>query len=237
MLIEGTKILALPREEVWKALNDPAFLQSSIPGCRRVTEPQPDNLAMELTSSVGPIKVNFTVEVKKLEVNAPESYVLEGSGSGGVAGSATGRVHVRLVEVEGGTQLEYSATTEITGRIAQLGSRLIDSTARKFSEEFFSNVVKAMSRGRGTSQQIPDALAAAPGSANATGSNHPSPAIPAQPSAAAPPASYPTTGHPAMEAMAWRLALDGFAWRLAIGCAVGSCIGTVAAMLLMRSGA
>ena len=216
MLIEGTKILALPRERVWQALNDPAFLQATVPGCRRVAEPRPDELEMELTSAVGPIKVHFNVQVKKLDVVAPESYVLQGGGSGGVAGSATGRVQVRLTEVQGGTQLDYSAQTEITGRIAQLGSRLIDTTARKFSEEFFANVARVL----------------------AGGGAKPAPAqeqVPV-PSAAIAPAPAPAWNPPA-SAQGSALALDGIAWRVALGCAAGSFVGTIVAMLLMRSAA
>ena len=217
MLIEGTKILALPRDEVWRALNDPAFLQATVPGCRRVAEPRTDELEMELTSAVGPIKVHFKVEVKKLDVVAPESYVLQGGGSGGVAGSATGRVQVRLTEVQGGTQLDYSAQTEITGRIAQLGSRLIDSTARKFSEEFFANVAQAMAPGNKAEQKTPSAFAARPVAPNV--------------------AANSSLAHAAPEAPGWRLTLDGLAWRVALGCAAGSFVGTIVATLLLRSGA
>ena len=219
MLIEGTKILALPRERVWQALNDPAFLQATVPGCRRVAEPRPDELEMELTSAVGPIKVHFNVQVKKLDVVAPESYVLQGGGSGGVAGSATGRVQVRLTEVPGGTQLDYAAQTEITGRIAQLGSRLIDSTARKFSEEFFANVARALSG----SQAAPDTTQA------------PAPAAQAAPTPASIAATGPAWSAP--DAHGLRLALDGMAWRVALGCAAGSFVGTLVALLLMRAAA
>lgn len=216
MLIEGTKILALPRERVWQALNDPAFLQATVPGCRRVAEPRPGELEMELTSAVGPIKVHFNVEVKKLDVVAPQSYVLQGGGSGGVAGSATGRVQVRLTEVQGGTQLDYSAQTEITGRIAQLGARLIDSTARKFSEEFFANVARVLAGG-GTPPVAASGQAPAPVASSA---------VPVAPAWQAP-ASAP----------GGTLALDGMAWRVALGCAAGSFVGTLVALLLMRGAA
>lgn len=225
MLIEGTKILALPRERVWQALNDPAFLQATVPGCRRVAEPRPDELEMELTSAVGPIKVQFAVQVKKLDVVAPESYVLQGGGSGGVAGSATGRVQVRLTEVQGGTQLDYAAQTEITGRIAQLGSRLIDSTARKFSEEFFANVARNLSGGK-----------AAPEAAQAPA--HAGQAAPTHNPVAAPPVAPPGPAwSTAPDAHGLRLALDGMAWRVALGCAAGSFVGTIVALLLMRAAA
>ena len=223
MQIEGSKILALPRADVWRALNDPAFLQTVVPGCRRAAEPQPGKLQMELGAAVGPIKVNFNVELTKLEVRAPESYVLQGGGSGGVAGSATGRVQVRLSEVPGGTQLDYSAQTEVTGRIAQLGSRLIDGAARKFSEEFFANVARAM----------------APGAAAQRGSEeHPSSATALAAPSIASVAAPATHALPVVQlAPDGRLGLDGLAWRMAIGCAAGSFVGTIVATLLLRGGA
>ena len=208
MQIEGTKILALPRADVWRALNDAAFLQATVPGATRVSEPTPDRLEMELTSSVGPIKVNFSARVQRLDVLAPESLVLQGAGSGGVAGSATGRVLVRLTEISGGTQLSYNAQTEITGRIAQLGARLIDSTARKFSEEFFANVAHKLSQ---------------PATTQSTATVEPVVA-----------ASLPPS--PSFDGNGWKLALDGVAWRVAMGAAGGTFVGALTAGLLLRIG-
>lgn len=227
MLIEGTKILSVPRDAVWRALNDPAFLQRTIPGCRRVSEPSAGQLIMELGAAVGPIKANFDVEVQKTDIVEGESYVLAGRGSAGVAGSATGRASLRLSDVEGGTQLDYSAQTEITGRVAQLGARMIDSTARKFSEEFFSNVVRAM-----TKQATP-----VPASSTSAGESAPATVASAVPSAQA--LSVPAhalNADASVNAALGRLALDGLVWRLALGCATGSFIGTIVAALLLRGG-
>ncbi len=222
MRLDGTKILALPRDEVWRALNDPAFLARTVPGCSKVEEKAAGALAMALTASVGPIRVSFDIELERLEVRAPESYLLQGSGSGGVAGSATGRVRVRLQEVPGGTQLTYEAETEITGRIAQLGARLIDSTARKFAEEFFANVARELSGPAPT--RAPAAAQAGPGVAPA----------PSAPASASSPWAQPA-GIASADAAGWRLMLDGLAWRVALGCAAGSFLGTIAAVLLLRA--
>lgn len=214
MRIDGTKILALPRDEVWRALNDTAFLARTVPGCSKAEETSSGELRMALTSAVGPIRVNFDAGLRRLEVKPPESYVLEGGGSAGVAGSATGRVRVRLQEVDGGTQLHYEAQTEISGRIAQLGARLIDSTARKFAEEFFANVVRELSGG------VPAAVATpAPLATRSVGTTAP----------AAVAAMYPAAVPDG------RLALDGLAWRVALGCALGSFAGTLGASLLLRA--
>lgn len=235
MLIEGTKILPRPRQEVWTTLNDPAFLQTTVPGCRRVAEPHPDQLTMELTSAVGPIKVNFNIDVQRLEVRAPESYVLRGTGSAGVAGSATGQVTVRLAEVPGGTQLDYSAQTEITGRMAQLGSRLIDGAARKFSEEFFANVARAMNGA--TPGAAPTPMAAGAGAALPASTAAVSTA--AAPTSAPPGAAQGSGAAPRSLADAdmaiLRLALESLAWRVAFGCAIGSFLGGLAAFLVLRS--
>lgn len=225
MLIEGTKVLPMPRAQVWEALNDPAFLQSVIPGCRRVAEPTPGQLRMELTAAVGPIKANFEVEARKVDVVAPQSFVLEGRGSAGVAGSATGRARLLLTEVEGGTQLDYSAETEITGRVAQLGARMIDSTARKFSEEFFANVGRALSPGSTPTATPAEATAHVPArepvaNARTQGNSH---AVP-----------MPVPSPDALSGALARLVVDGLAWRLALGCAAGSFTGLLAAAALLR---
>jgi carbon monoxide dehydrogenase subunit G len=146
MLIEGSKTIAAPRPEVWKALNDPAFLQRVIPGCRTVRALSDTELEVGLTVAVGPIRTGFDMKLQKVDVVPERSYVLRGSGAAGAAGSATGKVHVELTDVEGGTLLRYSATTELSGRIAQLGSRMIDSAARRYSEQFFAAVAVAFSQ-------------------------------------------------------------------------------------------
>jgi len=202
MLIEGSKTLASPREEVWRALNDPDFLSRSIPGCRQVKALSPDELEVGLTVSVGPIKANFDTRLQIRDVQERESYVLQGSGSAGAAGSGSGTVRVALSDIPGGTQLDYSAETEISGRVAQLGARMIDSTARRFAEEFFANISRML--------------------------NPPAPAVDAsakwrgrssEPDAA-------SSGAAAQIAARWPASL---AWKLALGCAVGSFLGNLAA--------
>ena len=145
MHIEGTKILAAPRAEVWAAFNDPEFLRQAIPGCQKVVEGEGGRLDIQLTFSVGPIKANFSSEVEKKEVVELSSYVLEGKGSAGPAGSGSGRVQVFLQDVAEGTQLDYQVDTQVSGRIAQLGARMIDGAARRFSEEFFANATRLLS--------------------------------------------------------------------------------------------
>jgi carbon monoxide dehydrogenase subunit G len=195
MLIEGSKVLAASRSEVWQALNDPAFLQRAIPGCRRCVQKADDQLDVALGASVGPIKAEFTVELQKLDVVEETSYVLKGEGRAGAVGSAVGSVKVELSDVDGGTLLRYAAQTEISGRVAQLGSRMIDGGARKFSEEFFANVAGLL---RPAAE--PDGSTRVPVRATAP---------------SAPPAA----------SLELAQALSGLAWRLCIACAVGTFAG------------
>ncbi|MCD0506056.1 CoxG family protein, partial [Bordetella petrii] len=144
MLIEGTKILAADRGTVWNALNDPAFLQATLPDCKSLSADGDDSYTAVMVSAIGPVKATFQIAFRR-EVETPmQAYALVGQGDAGVAGSAQGRMRIALADIDGGTQLSYSAETTINGRIAQLGSRLIDSAARKFSERFFQNVQRRL---------------------------------------------------------------------------------------------
>jgi uncharacterized protein len=209
MLIEGTKMLASPRDAVWQALNDPAFLQRVIPGCRQVRQLSPAALDVGLTAAVGPIRANFDIQLEKLEVIDGESYVLRGKGSAGAAGSAAGSVRVELSDADGGTLLRYSASTEISGRVAQLGARMVDSAARRFSEEFFGNVAR----------QLQPAVAAPPADAGGPARRNPH-AAPASASVMPSPGSAP--------------GLSALTWKLFLACGAGAFAGTFAASMLAR---
>tara|TARA_A100001037_G_C14829767_1_gene491558 strand:- start:125 stop:589 length:465 start_codon:yes stop_codon:yes gene_type:complete len=152
--ITGTFTIPAPRERVWEALNDVDTLKSCIPGClelRKVTETE---LEAKLQSKIGPVKTTFNSKLTLSDRVAPESYVLSGEGKGGAAGFARGSASVRLSTCDEGTLLEYSAEIKVGGKIAQVGSRLLDGTARKLSGEFFGNFAEAMkdNSGQGGSQ-------------------------------------------------------------------------------------
>jgi len=128
------------RETVWQALNDPDVLRQCIPGCEELTQDSPTEMAAKVTLKVGPVKAKFAGEVTLSEINAPEGYVLSGEGKGGVAGFAKGSASVRLEEVTPTeTVLHYDAKADVGGKIAQLGSRLLDSTAKKLAKKFFDD--------------------------------------------------------------------------------------------------
>ncbi len=146
MKMSGSHVLPAPREEVWAKLNDPAVLQRCIPGCQSLERVADDKLAAVVNVKIGPMNTKFNGEVELKDLNPPESYRIEGSGSGGQAGSASGGANVRLAENGGETQLSYDVDARVSGKIAQLGNRLIDATARSMAEKFFANFANEIER-------------------------------------------------------------------------------------------
>ena len=139
MELVGKRTIAADRETVWAALNDAEVLKASIPGCSELTGSPDEGFAATVTQKVGPVKATFKGAVSLSNVNAPESYTIAGEGKGGAAGFAKGGADVKLTEVEGGTELEYKVEAKVGGKLAQLGSRLIDGFAKNMADKFFQN--------------------------------------------------------------------------------------------------
>jgi hypothetical protein len=123
---------------VWEALNDPEILKQSIPGCEEIEKLSDNQLAAKVTAKVGPVKARFGGKVTLSDLDPPNGYKITGEGSGGAAGFAKGGATVRLVDDGDGTKLNYVVEAHVGGKLAQIGSRLIDATARKMAEEFFT---------------------------------------------------------------------------------------------------
>ncbi|MEQ8955431.1 MAG: SRPBCC domain-containing protein, partial [Gammaproteobacteria bacterium] len=122
----------------WAALNNPDVLRAAMPGCESL-EMEGENLfAAKITAKVGPVKAKFNFKVELCELDPPSSYTIKGEGQGGAAGFAKGSARVSLQEHESGTLLNYSVKASVGGKLAQLGGRLIDGTARKLADEFFA---------------------------------------------------------------------------------------------------
>lgn len=138
MIIKGEKEMTAARATVWQALNDPEVLRRCIPGCTMLEQVGPNQLAATVSLAIGPVKAKFSGTVRLEDLVPPASYRIEGEGQGGIAGFAKGSAAVRLLETVNGTRLEYEADSAVGGKIAQLGSRLIESTARKLSDQFFT---------------------------------------------------------------------------------------------------
>lgn len=130
--------LKAPKQRVWEALNDPRTLRACIPGCESLEKTSDDGFAATAVLKVGPIKAKFQGRVRLLDIVAPTSYTITGEGQGGIAGFATGSAKVALEEIDPQTtELSYYTEAKVGGKIAQLGARLIDSTAKKLAGQFF----------------------------------------------------------------------------------------------------
>lgn len=148
MELTGADVLPVPRERVWEALLDPAVLKASIPGCESVEALAPGSWRVVVIAAVGPVKARFAGRLQQRDAHPPERCTLSFEGDGGVAGFARGSAEVDLSEAGDGaahTRLAYRARVQIGGRLAQIGSRLIDATAGRMSAEFFARFRQALS--------------------------------------------------------------------------------------------
>jgi hypothetical protein len=140
MDMTGEYRIPAPREQVWAALNDPEILKASLPGCETLERVSDHEFAATVAAKVGPVRAKFNGQVRLSDLNPPESYKISGEGKGGAAGFAKGSADVRLIEESADvTVLSYTAKADVGGKLAQLGSRLIDATAKKMADEFFEN--------------------------------------------------------------------------------------------------
>lgn len=137
MDITGQYRIAAPREVVWGALNDPDVLQRCIPGCKELEKRSDHEFAAKVALKIGPMSVNFSGSVTLEDLDPPAGYTIVGQGQGGAAGFAKGQAKVNLSEDNGETTLSYTAKAEVGGKLATLGSRLIEATSRKLADEFF----------------------------------------------------------------------------------------------------
>src|SRR5690349_20746766 len=144
MQMNDSQRIPASKEAVWAALNNPEILKQCIPGCERLEMTSPTEMTATVVIKVGPVKASFGGKVTLSDLDPPNSYRISGEGSGGVAGFARGGATVRL-EAEGAevTVLHYEVDAQIGGKLAQLGSRLIDSTAKKLAGEFFTRFAAA----------------------------------------------------------------------------------------------
>jgi len=139
MDLTGEYRIPAPREAVWKALNDPETLKQCIPGCEEIVKLSDTEMTAKVTAKVGPVKAGFTGKVTLSDLDPPNGYKISGEGQGGVAGFAKGGADVRLKPDEAGpgTILTYTATASVGGKLAQIGSRLVEGTARQMADQFF----------------------------------------------------------------------------------------------------
>ena len=156
MDMTGERRIAAPRRRVWDALNDPAVLKVSIPGCESLEKQADDAMKATASIKIGPISARFTGNVQLSDLDPPNGYTISGEGQGGVAGFAKGGAKVHLADDGAGTLLSYEVHAQVGGKIAQLGARLIDASAKQMADAFFD---------RFSAQVAPPVVAAAAPSA------------------------------------------------------------------------
>jgi carbon monoxide dehydrogenase subunit G len=144
MTMTGEVQLAAAREVVWEKLNDPAVLKACIPGCEELEVTEDGGFRAVAKMKVGPVSARFKGKVQLSDLDPPNGYKISGEGEGGVAGFAKGGAEVKLSDKDGGTLLSYNVDAQIGGKLAQLGQRLINGSAKKLADEFFNNFAKAV---------------------------------------------------------------------------------------------
>ena len=140
MRMSGEYRIAAPRQAVWDALNDPEVLKACIPGCEELERTSDSGFAAKVKAKVGPVSAKFAGAVTLSDIVAPERYTISGEGKGGAAGFAKGGAKVRLDEDgDAATTLHYEVDAKVGGKLAQIGARLIDGTAKKMADDFFGS--------------------------------------------------------------------------------------------------
>ena len=147
MKMSGERVIPAPQARVWEALNDPDVLRQSVPGCQEMVKHSPTEFSAKVQAKVGPVKANFAGDVTLSDLDPPNSYRISGQGTGGAAGFAEGGANVRLEDVGGQTKLVYDVDAKVGGKLAQIGSRLIDSTARRLADDFFNRFAEVVTDG------------------------------------------------------------------------------------------
>jgi len=146
MDMTGEHRIEAPRERVWTALNDPDVLKEAIPGCEELVKESDTAFSAKVRAKVGPVSARFAGKVELTDIDPPRSYRIGGEGSGGVAGFAKGGAVVTLEEDGDATILKYEVNATVGGKLAQIGSRLVQGTARKLADQFFSKFSELATR-------------------------------------------------------------------------------------------
>jgi hypothetical protein len=170
MQMSGQYRIEAPRQAVWEALNDVEVLRVCIPGIEEIEKTSDTSFTAKVRAKVGPVSARFAGDVTLSDLDPPNGYTISGEGKGGAAGFAKGGAKVRLEDDGAATLLNYEVNAQVGGKLAQIGSRLIDGTAKKMADDFFSRFAETFG-------------AAEPAAAAATAATRPAPAPPAAPAA------------------------------------------------------
>jgi hypothetical protein len=155
MEMQGSVVIPAPRQTVWDALNDPEILRQSIPGCQSITQISPTEIDASVRTKVGPVSATFNGKVTLSDLDPPNGYTISGEGKGGAAGFAKGGAKVALTDEGDGTRLTYDVSATVGGKLAQIGSRLIDQTSKKLADEFFTKFSQNVGAAAATAAAAP----------------------------------------------------------------------------------
>ena len=154
MDMTGEQLIPVPQAEVWRGLNDPEVLKACIAGCESIEKVSDNEYRVVIVAAVGPVKAKFSGKLLLSDLNPPNSYSLSFEGSGGAAGFGKGGAKVSLKPEGAGTRLSYSASASVGGKLAQVGSRLIDGVARKMADDFFAAFNQKLAGAAGRSEDV-----------------------------------------------------------------------------------
>ena len=152
MKLSGSYQINLEKQKVWEALNDPEILKQTIPGCEEFIKNSDTQFTAKATNKIGPFNASFTGDIELVDLDPPNSYKISGSGNS-LVGFASGEATVKLENYENGTKLIYEVEANVGGKIAQVGSRLIDMTAKKMADIFFGNFSELISKDKNLSKE------------------------------------------------------------------------------------
>ena len=165
MEMSGSREVPANVEATWNALNDPEVLKACIAGCESIEKASDNEFKVVMTARVGPVAAKFNGRIVLSDIVAPTSYTIKFDGQGGAAGFAGGEAHVELSPADSGTRIAYTAKAQVGGKLAQIGSRLVDGAAAKVADDFFGRLAERLGGSREASATPPmvppDAAAAA----------------------------------------------------------------------------
>ena len=142
MDMKGSRLVPTDVDTTWRALNDPEVLRACIAGCESIDRVSDTEYRVAMTARVGPVSAKFSGRLLLADIVAPRSYTLKFEGQGGAAGFANGTAKVELSPADGGTRIDYAVNAQVGGKLAQIGSRLIDGAAAKVADDFFARFVE-----------------------------------------------------------------------------------------------